>query len=160
MVLITGCGVSQFYKAPEVSQALMKNSQQLETIKVNVENDFLDKQAFYKQFQAKNKNKNAFVMEDLTWRLTDLKAKRDSVLAKSAAIKKVNDDLLTHIGEQEKVVESDPLFKEIKSFEKLKEEQAGPLITEYEKYKAASTEFTRFVIFTGSGLKKSTRIKR
>ena len=158
--LMTGCSTAKMFKASDVVVELKKNSTQLDVLSYNVDRDYEDKLAFYKRFSSDPKNKNGFVVEDLTYRMNDLKKRHDSILSKSSKIKAANDGLMEKLEDKKIVRESDPIFKKIDTFGDTTGEEAKILFSEYASYKEASIEFARFALFTGSVYQKSTQISR
>ncbi len=156
LILVSGCSTSPFYQASDVSRELKKNSNQLQVVTMNTIYDFQDKEAFYKNYLETSKNKDSFIIQDLAWRLSDMRNKKDSILRKSAFIKEVNDHLLNQLSKKNKVNATDPVFKKIEAFAKVTKPEANILFKEFESYKNASTEFARFALFTGNIWKKST----
>ncbi len=160
LFLLGGCSVSRFYHAADVSHELKKNSDQLTWMAAKVENDFQDKEAFFKNFHKESPNKESYIVGDLAYRLNDLKLKRDHILSKSMFIKKVNDGLLQKMEKKSKIQETDPVYKEIEDFAVITQNDAKKLFEDFGKYKAASNEFATFAMFTGNLWKKSTSVIR
>lgn len=125
-----------------------------------VESDYADKAAYYKKYTEETGNKNTFILQDLGWRLEDMKAKKEAVVAKSEYINSVNEQLLLELKNKKSIKEKDPAFKKIESFSNAIVKDANDLYQDYTSYKTASEEFGNFAMFSGSMWKKSTSAKR
>jgi len=79
LFLVTGCSVSHFYRTTDVTQELNKNAAQLNMISWSVEKDYFDKEAFFKKFNRESKNKDTFIIQDLAFRLSELKKRRNRI---------------------------------------------------------------------------------
>ena len=159
LFLITGCSVTRFYHAADVSHELKNNSQQLTYMAAKVENDFQDKEAFYQNYYKESPKKDSYILGDLAYRLNDLKMKRDSILSKSMTIKKINDSLLSKIETKKKISENDPEYQDIEAFAVITQRDAKKLYEDYAVYKTSSNEFATFAMFTGNMFKKSTSVR-
>lgn len=154
LFLSVGCSVSKFYRAPEVASELKKNEIHLQTLASKVEQDFQDKEAFLKKYAQENKGKNIFLVEDLAWRLQNMKQKKEAVLSKSAYIKEANSELLSVLSEKKVVKEEDPEFEKIESFSEITSSEGEELLTEYHRYQDASQDFVKFAMFTGNVIRR------
>lgn len=159
LFLFTGCSVNRFYRASDVTKELKNNASQLNMIAWTVDKDYQDKAAFFSNYQKEAKNKDSFIIQDLYWRLTELKNKRDLIMQKSQTLKAVNDGLLVELDRKKEVKESDPSYRKIENFAKATGPEVKVLFGEYSNYKTASTEFAQFALFTGNVFKKSTSSK-
>lgn len=159
LLLITGCSVSKFYRTSDVTKELKKNASQLNLIAWSVDKDYQDKAAFYSNYHRDAKNKDTFILQDLYWRLAELKNKRDFIMRKSNDLKAFNDGLLTELDDMKEVRETDPAYKKIETFAKTTGPEVRALFSEYANYKTSSTEFAKFALFTGNLWKKSSSTK-
>lgn len=154
LFLSVGCSVAKFYRAPEVKQELQKNAVHLETLTALVEQDFLDKQTFLKKYAEENKGKSNFVLEDLAWRLNNMKEKKELILSKTAYIKEANSELLNVLSAKKVVKEGEPEFKKIESFSKISSTDGKELLSDYHRYKDASEDFVKFALITGNVIRR------
>ena len=159
LFLVSGCSVSKSYRTTDVTQELNQYAIQLHTISWTVERDYLEKQAFFNNFYHEGKNKNSFIIQDLAYRLAELKKKKDSILSRSKSLSSVNDKLLIELSNKNEVSRTDPAFEKIKNLSKVTRPEVNTLISDYQSYKTASTNFSKFAYFTGNLWKKSTSVK-
>lgn len=154
--LLTSCSVAKYYRAPEVKKELEKNALHLEAMVKYVNNDFLYKEATYKEFLKSNQKKNLFLREDLLWRLHDIRNKKDSLLQKGFAIQARNLELIQNLESKKNVSENDPVFDEIEAFSKIAEKEGSDLIRDLVEYQNASRNFLMFTELTRSRKKNES----
>ncbi len=160
LFLAVGCSSkTPSYHASDVSQELKKNTTQLSAMVKIVEDDYHQKLKHYQNYAVQLNNKKTFILQDLKWRLQDLKSKKDAVVVKSDQISLMNNRLLIELKEQKIISRRDPSYTKIESFSEAISNEASILYGEYLKYKYASEEFSRFAMFSGSSLKKTTQIR-
>ena len=160
LFLITGCSTTtRFYHAADVVHELKNNSQQLTYVAAKVKSDFEDKELFFEKYSNHRTKNNTFILEDLAYRLKDLKQKRDKIVANSMFIKKANDSLLNKVSIMQKISENDPVYQDIEDFSVITHRDAKKLYEDFETYKTSSNEFVSVAMFTRNTLKQSTRVE-
>lgn len=150
LLLFAGCSVSNLYKTSDIEAELKKNATQLHTIAKSVHNDYQDKKVFLQTYKKQVNDKNNYILQDLTWRLHELKIKHDEILTQSSTLMQKNNELLSQIKNKEVIKESDPVYEKVDTFGKQTDEEAADLFHDYSIYKNASTDFARFALFTGN----------
>lgn len=158
LLLCSGCSVARYYKAAEISTELKKNASQLAYLEDSVETDYQHKAEFYKSLTSNFPDKSGFVAQELRWRIKDMEEKKNTILAQSSYIRSVNDSLLTEIEDKKQISENDPVFDKIEEFSDSTTGEAKELFEEFDKYRNASAEFSRFVLFSKSTWQKSTKL--
>lgn len=142
---------TQVFKGDELVEQLERNHEQLDLITAQVQGDYNDKEMFTKVYVEQKLVKNDFVKQDLYWRLSDLKNRRDEIIKKADELRLKNDHLTRLVGEKKEIKSTDKTFKDIEHFSDTATKEAKTLFEEFEGYKTATKAFVDFAMLTRKG---------
>lgn len=155
-ILLLGCTTSRYYHADDVAHHLRDNAAQIEGLALSVDQDYQQKKTIFSELIKMNAKKNAFIYDDLNWRMKNLGVKRKIFIERLQYFGEQNKTLLKQVSQKTSISEKDPEFKKIEKFSEGNTSVAERIVKDFKAYQEASEEFMVFVLFSKSVLKQAT----
>lgn len=146
LILILGCSSRKFYQGPELSQELRRNEAALGLVLISMESDFEQKVNFLNK--AKKISRDTFILNNLTEKMKELKASKDSVVSRTNYLKRLNQKLLEAVSEKYKIREGDATFNAVEDFAEDKGRELGVLKNDILNYQKSAEEFEDLAQYT------------
>lgn len=115
---------------------------------ISVETDFFQKDSFYQKITNHASETSNYFIEDLGYRIDEMKDKKKIFNFKSNQLKKINDDFFFQIRGLTVIGENDALFIKINNFSEIIKKEGEELINAYEEYQKSSLGFEQVALIS------------